>query len=101
MKVLGCLVIFALSPFIVVLNGITIRLLWGWFVSPVFHIRAPSVALCVGLGCIVNWLTYHSNIGDRPSEEYREKSDPWSQLAVSVFSCLLTMGLGYIIHLFV
>lgn len=49
------LALILVSP---ILNGWALTILWGWFVVPIFGLPALSISSAIGLGLVVNLLTY-------------------------------------------
>lgn len=104
--VLVVLAIFGLIPalFLVlalssILNGWVLSILWGWFISPVFGVPLITVGQAIGLAMVISYLTYQH------VDSNTKKEDTTTQY-VSIFVALIlrpfiTLGIAYIVHLFV
>ena len=81
-------------PFFIVLSGLVIKMLWGWFVVP-FGIQPIGIAHALGLGVLCNYLT------DRGHNEMRARPDAL-QVAyiIGIGKASTVLGLAWIIHLF-
>ena len=87
MKVLVGAVIFA-GMMIVALpvalwHAFAIQILWGWYVTPIFHVPAPNLFAVAGLWLIPNSLTVHM------SRSWDIEKDPTKKLQSIAFYWLL------------
>ena len=73
--------------------GLALRVLWGWFVAPVFDVPTLSIAQAIGIQYVIGFVTYHYSGKDE--RETVEKA------AVAVGTPLVFLAVGYIVHLFV
>jgi uncharacterized membrane protein YhdT len=74
-------------------NGLTLSLLWGWFITP--YIGLPDIGLvpAIGIGMIIRYLT-HENNGNSNNES-------WVTVIVSaIVSPLIVLSLGWILTWF-
>ncbi len=80
-------------------SGYVLSIMWGWFVVPIFHLPQLQIAVAIGLSIIVRMLTYD------PQESDKKKSDTEdaivSSFCWSFLYPLLTLGVSYVVHLFV
>lgn len=116
-----------LSVVISVYRAFVLMMLWNWFVTRAFHVDSVSFLLMLGISWFIELVTrpseqdaafYSSNlyplvllcVPENKQEEAREQmeqfqSDIWSQLWTSagsrVFDITLTLGLGFVVTLFV
>lgn len=64
MKTLGCfglIAFFALATLgLWFLEGYTIAKFWGWFITPAFEIKTPSIWTCTGLSMLIGFITNHA-----------------------------------------
>ena len=84
-----------LLPVFIFLRGLTIALLWQWFISPTFNLPLLSIPVAYGLALISSFLTHPLRLN-----EYTEKE----RLTVFIYGFinpLITMGIGYIVYLFI
>lgn len=83
-----------------ILNGWVLSILWGWFISPVFGIPAITVGQAIGLAMVVSYLTYQHTENNASKKD--EKTSYYVGLIVALLlRPLVTLGIGYIVHLFV
>lgn len=71
----GCLALLGLPLLFVLLyafHGFTIAVFWAWFVTPLFGIKAPSIAACIGLGLLGKTLLGVQAATTNIKKEYRE-----------------------------
>lgn len=59
---MAVLVLFLSLPFITLLNGWALQLLWGWFIVPVFALAPLSIGAAIGLSMVVSYLTYQYSL---------------------------------------
>ena len=88
---LGFLALLVLSA---IWTGFVFSVIWGWFIVPTFHLPPLSIGLAIGIGLVVRMLTYQA-----PQEE--KKEDFGHSIAFAAIYPLLTLGLGFLVHLFV
>ncbi len=73
-------------------RGLTLRILWGWFIVPVFDMPALSIAQAIGLQYVVGFITNHySGEDERSSDE---------KIAIAILMPLVSLAFGYIVQLF-
>lgn len=79
-----------------ILRGVTIMVLWNWFLFPVTGVRIDSVAIALGIGVLTALLTKRpaldpgADIFDRLSNDLLE----------SFGYTTLILIIGFIVHLF-
>ncbi|MDP1688621.1 MAG: hypothetical protein Q8L47_00620 [bacterium] len=73
-------------------NGLALKLLWGWFMVPIFGLPLISLAEAIGICLIVGFLT----------SQYIPKKDEENNEALihSIASPVTAIVFGWIIHLF-
>jgi hypothetical protein len=54
--VIGCMGLVPAAIVGYLLRGWAIVTLWGWFVTPVFHMQPPNAALAIGVGIVGSML---------------------------------------------
>ena len=82
-------------------RGYVLSILWGWFVSPVFHIAQISIALAIGLSLVIGMFTYQSSSSESKDKKESAGEAVLKALAVAFLSPLFVLALGAIIHAFV
>jgi hypothetical protein len=88
----GALLIVASSVF----RGWILTLLWAWFVVPQFHLSQLTIPIAIGLALILGYLT-QPNIGTKEPE----KTSWAATFLASFIGPIITLGVGWIVHLFV
>lgn len=76
-----------------VFNTFVLYLLWGWFLTPVFHVATPSFALLYGLMLLVSYT--------HPIRKEDSESGVADKIAASLAKSCVFLLVGYIVHLFV
>jgi hypothetical protein len=69
-------------------SGLVLKILWGWFVAPVFGIAALTIPAALGLTVTVNLL-----LAGKANLREEERKGVWLLPA-------LALALGYVVHLF-
>ena len=86
-------------PGVFLLNGYVIMVLWGWFIVPL-GIIALSLPMAMGISLLVSYMNFqHSDFFEK------HKNDSSSHkiqrfVSICIGRPIMTLGLGYIIHLF-
>lgn len=80
------------------LNGWALTILWGWFIRPTFHLPTLNLAPAIGLSIVIGFLTRRY---DSSEQKKQTTSQKWVEpLAYAMASPLLSLGIGWIVHLF-
>ena len=79
----------------IILRGWVLSILWGWFITPALSVPVPSIPICLGLSLIGPML-----VGTVSLNRSKEKLLV-DTILTSVVVSLLSLGFGWIIHLFV
>lgn len=87
----SCIVVLLLLPVHGVVEGWGLAILWKWFVVPVFHLPALSMAQALGLGLVTYMLC---------PKPYATKEEAHNRLVTLIFSALVAVGMGWILRLF-
>lgn len=90
----GCadlLVFLAAAPVGAVLRGWAMVHLWGWFVTPVFSVPAPTLAMCIGLSFTAQVFIVAPRGG-------KKKQSLLSQALKAVLLPLVIAGCGWCVH---
>lgn len=101
MEVLGCVGAVIVWVSTVVLRGWVLTVLWGWFVASTFNVRPLTITAAIGLSMIVAFLTAQY----KPTKNTTSsKKNSWTmlaeQLVFAIIYPLLSLGIGYIVQLF-
>mgnify|MGYP001605062305 CR=1 FL=1 len=74
----------------IVLNGVALKVLWGWFVVEVFSLPALSIPNALGLSIIARLLTFQQS----DHEEMGPKRAVHERVLTAILWPLLAMALG-------
>lgn len=96
-SLIGCAVALLLIPQ-VIWSGFVLSVLWGWFISAAFNAPQLSIAPAIGLSMVVRYLTYQQLPADKSKSSTERVIEA---LAVAFIQPAVTLGFGYIVHLFV
>lgn len=91
--------------------GITVSILWGWFVVPLFHLPMLTIPQALGLSLAVKYLTHGQPQVDQTTKEKsvelktpEEKADAAARVVGALFEPILralaALGSGWVIHTF-
>jgi hypothetical protein len=84
-----------------VLRGILIKTFWGWFILTQFHgLPDLSVVGAIGLSMFVGAVTPWRSLSKSQLEESREDSVSIGLINSFIYclACLLSLGVGWVIH---
>ena len=76
-----------------VLDGLALQFLWGWFMVPSLNLPVISFVQAIGISIVIGYLT-HQYIHLR--DEYE-----WELIVYTIMSPIITLTVGWIVHLFV
>lgn len=97
---LGCLATIILIPISLILNGLVLSTLWGWFIVPIFNLPGLSIGYAIGLGLIVGYLRYQEI--DTGKKEEKAMVARVTEATVTIIARPAVAFLsGWIIHMFV
>jgi len=86
------LVVLALMVVAYLLDGVALKLLWGWFLVPTLGFPAISLVQAIGISIVIGFMTQQHI----PRDEDEKK-----ELYVYVFlTPILAIVIGWIVHLF-
>lgn len=101
----GCaaaIISIVMLPFIIVLDGWALSLMWGWFVAPVTGWAAIGVWEAAGLMAIKPIFSYRRSASDEKIEkEEGALHSIMSKVVTSVLATMLSLGIGWVLHLLV
>lgn len=89
--VTGCLFGWALIPLAYYLKAWALVMLWGWFITPQFHIAVPPKSIALGLAIIYGLLAYSPSI-KRSSDKF------YVQMIATCLAPTFSVGIGWLIH---
>lgn len=76
-----------------ILNGFALKVIWGWFMVPVFGLPALTIPAALGIGILVSYLTQNSVSPDQ------QTGRRWTAMQL-LARPILALGLGALVHLF-
>jgi hypothetical protein len=53
---LGCVLLVLTWPLALVVDGWALKILWAWFIVPVFHLPYLTIGQAIGIACVVGLL---------------------------------------------
>jgi hypothetical protein len=80
----------------IVLRGWTLKVLWSWFVAPVFALPLLTLAQATGLGIVVVWATIHAVPLKGNKDRPRRSQQWWMTLCIPP----VMVGIGWIVKQF-
>jgi len=96
----GCIGGTIIYVIAVILNGWVLSILWGWFIVPTFNAPTLGIAPAIGVAMVIGFLT---NKGSRQTYAM-DKREFWEKIFVELFVSLLlpftTLGIGWIVKMF-
>jgi hypothetical protein len=87
------LISVAAAGAVLVLHGWVFKILWWWFVAPVFGLPALTVAQALGIGLMVSFLTKQLGLAEKEREA-------WESVLESIAQPFLVLGFGWLVHQF-
>ena len=95
--IIGAQIFTALLVVNALIRGITLSVLWGWFIAPL-GVRDINVTEAIGIGVVFGFLT--AQLQD--TEKDRKFAERFGEGFIqSLASCAFALVLGWIVHLFV
>ena len=100
----GCLgqivVLIMTTSLAVIVNGMVVSILWGWFVTPLFDLPVPPLASIIGLVIFMRYTL-------RPISMETEKEDTTfaektiKSVTFVIVPAVMVLLIGYIVQLFI
>ncbi len=101
MMLLIAILLFPITAFV---NGLALKVLWGWFIVDAFNAPPLTVPLALGFALIVGFLTARVDVMALGKSDERSESEKKAgfvvAVAVSIGRPLLVLGFGYIYKMF-
>ena len=93
----GCLVVLLLAGASIV-QGFVLAQMWAWFVVPLFHLPALSVAAAIGLALTVGMVTRNSE----PEDKDKSTAERLITSLIKAFLApVITLAMGWIVKGFI
>lgn len=88
-----------LSIPVAIYRGLTLSMLWAWFISPYFNLPELNIPIAIGISYIASLLTFH------PRFDIKSESNDPTMVVIcsSIFTlvmCSLFLLSGYVVSLF-
>jgi hypothetical protein len=80
------------------INGLVIKVMWGWFLVPL-GLPVIGYANAIGLGFLVRYLTWQQSTAT-PSKDEDNKEVQVRRLMIAFIYPFIVLGVGFIAHLF-
>ena len=93
----GCVILAVAIVVSMLLDGLVLRALWGWFVVPTFGIPALTLVQAIGIGLIVSLLIMTQ--GTQSTKSFEDQAI--DSLGWTIVKPLMFLFLGYIVYLFI
>lgn len=71
-------------------SGYVVSTLWGWFIVPVFGIKALSIPQAIGLSLVTGYLTHQTMPEDTASTA--------AKITNVILYPMFALGIGYVVH---
>jgi hypothetical protein len=92
-KFLSALGVFIAVVVLIPISGLVVQILWGWFIVPVFAVKALTIAQAIGLSIVTHFLTYQSvHVEDTKTTSHK--------IFVTYMRHAMVLLVGYITTLF-
>ena len=95
------LIAAVIATYGVLVSGYVLSILWGWFITPVFGVVAPSVLACAGLAMFTGFLSGNTiRTALSSTSASVEKGSPVAKLFAVLISPWMVLFTGWVIHSF-
>ncbi len=81
-------------PMLCILRGFVLQQLWQWFMVPQFHVADLRVPTALGIATLISYTTLTTH-------EKHEQYSYAEQVGIAFLHALITLGFGWVYHLFV
>lgn len=93
--IVGIPVLIALGS---IFNGYALKVLWGWFIVPIFHLPQLSIPSAIGIALVVGYLTKQTNDCE---EKERSGGEKFSRAVLeAILRPSLALLVGWIVQKF-
>lgn len=98
-QVIGILLIGTVGTVVVILmGGLELSFLWRWFAVPIFGLPPLTITKAIGVAILVG--CFHRGLQRKePDKEKSPLSRMWSILLTGIFTPLLGIAVGWLVHL--
>lgn len=92
LPIIGLLFVFGIVAVAILWRAFVAAKLWLWFAVPFFHVEPMSIAVAIGLSCLVSTFIHTPSAGGK---EKTTKESAW-EFASIFLSPLLVLFVGWI-----
>lgn len=82
---------------VVLVSGLVLQALWGWYVVPQFHLAPLVLGEAIGLGALVSYVSWHYHPTPKGDQGIWRPLFFW--LFVELVQAGFVYGLGLVVHL--
>lgn len=90
---IGCILVFAAIPFLLILRGWAAVTLWAWFVIPTFGAAPLSIPAAIGLAIFLEVVV--------PTASSPKERDKENDIAKAFLGPFLLLAIGWIVRGFI
>lgn len=90
----GAVAMMATTPFLSILHGWALTLLWQWFVVPTFHVAQLGIIPAIGLSLFVALIT--PTVTSKTDE--KDENPNLTLVLTALFKPLILLGVGFLWH---
>lgn len=95
-KFLSFMIVTTVFIVAVIINGWALSVLWGWFVSPLFHLPPLSIPYAIGICLIVNHLTKQT---PKENNDKKDTNERIADIIAILINPLISVLFGWIVYL--
>ena len=101
-ETIGCMAVFILltQPFMYMVNGWALKMLWGWFVVPTFDVPQLSIPVAIGIAVIAAFLTHGLHYQTNRANQEDRLSRMVEGACYQFINPLWCVGIGWIVMRF-
>jgi hypothetical protein len=91
---------------VMIVRGLTIKLLWSWFVCPQFNVNQLSLVSAIGISLLVGIITQWKSFSKKEIDENKSLNveDTWHTLLynglIQTIMLFVVMGIGWALYSF-
>ncbi len=98
MKQIGYITTFLITMLIgSLIQGYTISILWGWFISPLFELKILSIQMAIGMSLFISYTTNHQKIEENKQSFSKQM---FSSMSLVSLRSLVVLMIGWCATLF-
>lgn len=98
------MVLFVAIPaaaIIVILRGWILKIMWGWFMTPIFHIPQITTVQAIGIAVVIGFLTEQPHKSQKIPESNKERLRMIGKAFLSgIIYASFSLIMGWVAHFF-